>query len=43
MSLLGNDQATQALMTTELSKHQSKELIPTSEMLDITISVVYMN
>jgi hypothetical protein len=43
MSLQGHNQVTQALTITELSEHQSKELIPASEMLDIVIPIVLVN
>ena len=37
------DQVSQALTVTELSEHQSKELIPAGEMLDITVTVILVN
>ena len=43
MSLQGHNQVTQALTITELSEHQSKELIPTSKMLDVAIPIVLVN
>ena len=30
-------------MITELSKHRGKELIPTSEMLDVAVPIVLVN
>jgi hypothetical protein len=41
MSLQNSYQVTQALAITKLPKHQSKELVPASEVLDITVTRVF--
>ena len=43
MGFKSHYQVSQALTVTELSKHQSKELIPAGEMLDIMVSIVLVN
>ena len=43
MSLQSNNQVSQTLTITELSEHQSKELVPACEVLDIPITFVLIN
>ena len=43
MGFEGHYQVSQALTVTELSEHQSKELIPAGKMLDITVTVILVN
>jgi hypothetical protein len=39
----GDNQVTQTLAITQLAKHQRKELVPTCEVLHITVSIVLVN
>ncbi len=43
MSLQNSYQVTQAPAITKLPKHQSKELVPASEMLDIMVTRVFVS
>ena len=43
MGFKGDYQISQALTVAELPEHQSKELIPAGEMLDIMVSIVLVN
>ena len=41
MSLQNSYQVTQTLAITKLPKHKGKELVPASEMLDVTVTRVF--
>ena len=43
MRFKSNNQISQTLSITQLTKHHSKQLIPTSEMLNITVSIILVN
>ena len=43
MGVQSNYQVTQTFTVTELTKHHSKQLVPTCKMLNIPIAVVFAN
>ena len=43
MCFKSNNQISQTLSITQLTKHHCKQLIPTSEMLHIAVSVILVN
>ena len=43
MCFKSNNQISQTLSITQLTKHHSKQLIPTSEMLHIAVSIILAN
>ncbi|OFX55634.1 MAG: hypothetical protein A2W86_07230 [Bacteroidetes bacterium GWD2_45_23] len=43
MSIKSNDQISQTISVTQLTKHHCKELIPTSEMLHIFVAIILAN
>jgi len=43
MCFKSNNQISQTLSITQLTKHHSKQLIPTSEMLHIAVSIILVN
>lgn len=43
MCFKSNNQISQTLSIAQLTKHHSKQLIPTSEMLHIAVSIILVN
>ena len=43
MCFYGDNQVSHALTIAQLAKHQRKELVPTCEMLHITVSSILVN
>ena len=43
MCFKSNNQISQTLSITQLAKHNSKQLIPTCEMLHIAVSIILVN
>ena len=43
MGFKSHNHVSQTLTVTELPEHQCKKLVPTSEVLDITVSIILVN